>query len=216
MIRFCSEFDKQKQQANFAASVNSPATLSGFVDKEKFRDSEEECVDNEESEDFEDEEELDNAESIAIEAENDDKSLVDNMHEDVDDNDKVVLAGDQKASADRSSAYSKYASDTVAMNMKLDMPAELSTDAALRQAKINTSVTSNKDYQTMPRSDGASSWMPDCSHWTISNSSRSSVPVARLSLNTLRRYWHPAKDIITSRMGPPLCLPIHLRLPPPS
>ncbi|KAI8639608.1 hypothetical protein BD408DRAFT_435042 [Parasitella parasitica] len=67
----------------------------------------------------------------------------------------------------------------------------------------------------MPRSDGASSWMPDCSHWTISNSSRSSVPVARLSLNALRRYWHPAKDIITSRMGPPLLLSVHLRLPPP-
>ncbi|KAI8640306.1 hypothetical protein BD408DRAFT_348352, partial [Parasitella parasitica] len=77
-------------------------------------------------------------------------------------------------------------------------------------------VLCHADYHTMPRSDGASSWMPDCSHWTISNSSRSSVPVARLSLNALRRYWHPAKDIITSRMGPPLCLPVHLRLSPPS
>ncbi|KAK4521256.1 Transcription factor spt8 [Mucor velutinosus] len=54
-----------------------------------------------------------------------------------------------------------------------------------------------------PRSDGATSWMPDCTHWTVSNSSRSAAPVARLSLGALRRYWHPAKGTITSRMGPP-------------
>ncbi|OAC98618.1 hypothetical protein MUCCIDRAFT_115540 [Mucor lusitanicus CBS 277.49] len=58
----------------------------------------------------------------------------------------------------------------------------------------------------MPRSDGADSWMPDCSHWTVSNSSRSAVPVARLSL----------LDIITSRLGPPLNLDTHLLLSPAS
>ncbi|KAI8646660.1 hypothetical protein BD408DRAFT_479867 [Parasitella parasitica] len=174
MIRFCPEFDKQKQQADFAASVNSPATLSGFVDKEEFSDSEEDCVDNEESEDEEDEEELDNAESISSEAENDDKCLVDNMHEDVDENDEVVLAGDQKISPDRSSAYSKYASDTVAMNMKLDMPAELSTDAALRQvakkkqaefqSKLygSTSATSNKEPTKGTLSLTANCLRPGC------------------------------------------------------
>ncbi|KAI8635770.1 hypothetical protein BD408DRAFT_321866, partial [Parasitella parasitica] len=61
-----------------------------------------------------------------------------------------------------------------------------------------------------------SAWMPDCSHWKVSNSSRSSVLLARLSLKALRRYWHPARDTITSRMGPPLQLPAHLRLRPSS
>lgn len=75
-------------------------------------------------------------------------------------------------------------------------------------------VLSHADYYTMPPSDGASTWMPDCSHWVISNSSRSSVPLARLSLGALRRYWHPSKDVITTRMGPPLRLPAHLRLSP--
>ncbi|KAL7336237.1 hypothetical protein PS15p_201597 [Mucor circinelloides] len=75
-------------------------------------------------------------------------------------------------------------------------------------------VLSHADYYTMPPADGASSWMPDCSHWVISNSSRSSVPLARLSLGALRRYWHPSKDVITTRMGPPLRLPVHLRLSP--
>ncbi|CEP17053.1 hypothetical protein [Parasitella parasitica] len=32
----------------------------------------------------------------------------------------------------------------------------------------------------------------------------------------MRRYWHPARDTITSRMGPPLILPVHLRLRPAS
>ncbi|KAI8645427.1 hypothetical protein BD408DRAFT_411890 [Parasitella parasitica] len=58
--------------------------------------------------------------------------------------------------------------------------------------------------------------MPDCSHWTISDSSRSFVPVARLSLNALRRYWYPARNIIISHLGPPLCLPVYLRLSPSS
>ncbi|KAK4510779.1 Flap-structured DNA-binding and RNA-binding protein [Mucor velutinosus] len=49
---------------------------------------------------------------------------------------------------------------------------------------------------------------------TVSNSSRSAAPVARLSLGALRRYWHPAKGTITSRMGPPLKLPAHLLLSP--
>ncbi|CAO3630098.1 unnamed protein product [Mucor fragilis] len=77
-------------------------------------------------------------------------------------------------------------------------------------------VLSHADYFTMPHSDGATSWMPDCTHWTVSNSSRSAVSVARLSLGALRRYWHPAKDIITSRMGPPLRLSTHLLLSPAS
>jgi hypothetical protein len=77
-------------------------------------------------------------------------------------------------------------------------------------------VLSHADFFTMPRSDGANSWMPDCSHWTVSNSSRSAVPVARLSLGALRRSWHPKKDIITSRMGPPLNLDTHLLLSPAS
>ncbi|KAK4521255.1 uncharacterized protein ATC70_013200 [Mucor velutinosus] len=77
-------------------------------------------------------------------------------------------------------------------------------------------VLSQADYFTMPRSDGATSWMPDCTHWTVSNSSRSAAPVARLSLGALRRYWHPAKGTITSRMGPPLKLPAHLLLSPAS
>ncbi|CEP17604.1 hypothetical protein [Parasitella parasitica] len=63
-------------------------------------------------------------------------------------------------------------------------------------------VLSHADYFTMPRSDGATSWMPDCSHWVVSNSSCSSVPIARMSLNTLRRS--------------PLRLPAHLRLSPAS
>ncbi|KAK4512210.1 uncharacterized protein ATC70_011801 [Mucor velutinosus] len=75
-------------------------------------------------------------------------------------------------------------------------------------------VLSQADYFAMPRSDGATSWMPDCTHWTVSNSSRSAAPVARLSLGALRRYWHPAKGTITSRMGPPLKLPAHLLLSP--
>ncbi|CEP08480.1 hypothetical protein, partial, partial [Parasitella parasitica] len=75
-------------------------------------------------------------------------------------------------------------------------------------------VLSYADYYTMPPSDGASSWMPDCSHWSISNSSRSSVSMARVSLGALRRYWHPARATITSRMGPPFSLPVHLRLRP--
>ncbi|KAK4516818.1 uncharacterized protein ATC70_011797 [Mucor velutinosus] len=56
--------------------------------------------------------------------------------------------------------------------------------------------------------------MDNCTHWTVSNSSRSAAPVARLSLGALRRYWHPAKGTITSRMGPPLKLPAHLLLSP--
>ena len=78
-------------------------------------------------------------------------------------------------------------------------------------------VLSHADFFTMPPSDGATSWMPDCSHWTISNLSRSFVSVSRrLSLGALRRYWHPAKNIITSRMGPPLRLSAHFLLSPAS
>ncbi|KAK4509004.1 uncharacterized protein ATC70_007353 [Mucor velutinosus] len=62
----------------------------------------------------------------------------------------------------------------------------------------------------MSRSDGAASWRPDCTHWAASNSSRSAVSVARLSLGALRRFWHPEKGTTTSRMGPPLKLPAHL------
>ncbi|KAG2212920.1 hypothetical protein INT46_010476 [Mucor plumbeus] len=77
-------------------------------------------------------------------------------------------------------------------------------------------VLSQDNYYVMPRSVGATSWLPDCSHWCISNSSRSSVPVARISLGALRRYWHPVRDTITSRIGPPLKLPSHLLLSPAS
>ncbi|KAG2189676.1 hypothetical protein INT46_007161, partial [Mucor plumbeus] len=47
---------------------------------------------------------------------------------------------------------------------------------------------------------------------STSNSSRSSVPIARISLGALRRYWHPTKATITTRMGSPLRLPTHLLL----
>ncbi|KAG2199262.1 hypothetical protein INT46_008804, partial [Mucor plumbeus] len=77
-------------------------------------------------------------------------------------------------------------------------------------------VLSQDNYYAMPRSVGATSWLPDCSHWCISNSSRSSVPVARISLGALRRYWHPVRNTITSRIGPPLKLPSHLLLSPAS
>ncbi|CEP11174.1 hypothetical protein [Parasitella parasitica] len=71
-------------------------------------------------------------------------------------------------------------------------------------------------YYRMPYSNVATSRLPDCSQWTISNSSRSSVSVSRLTLGALRRYWHPAREIITSRMGRPLSLPAPLRLRPAS
>ena len=84
---------------------------------------------------------------------------------------------------------------------------------ALLESKI---VLSREKFFTTPRSAVATSWLPDCSHWTVSNSSRSSVSVASVSLGALRRFWHPSKDVITSRMGPPLLLPTHLRIQPPS
>ena len=84
---------------------------------------------------------------------------------------------------------------------------------ALLKSKI---VLSREKFFTTPRSAVATSWLPDCSHWTVSNSSRSSVSVASISLGALRRFWHPSKDVITSRMGPPLLLPPHLRIQPSS
>ncbi|CEP13607.1 hypothetical protein [Parasitella parasitica] len=69
-------------------------------------------------------------------------------------------------------------------------------------------VLSYADYFTTPGSDGAASWVPDCLHCVVSSSSR--------SLNASRRYWHPAREVITPRMGTPLRLPVHLRLPPES
>ncbi|CEP10397.1 hypothetical protein [Parasitella parasitica] len=91
-------------------------------------------------------------------------------------------------------------------------PASLHFDAVIESSL----VLSHDKYYNMPEAAVATWWMPDCSHWTISNSSCSSVSVARLSLGALRRYWHPARDIITCRMGPPLLLPVYLRLRPPS
>ena len=73
-------------------------------------------------------------------------------------------------------------------------------------------VLSRDTYYSMPRSAGAATWLPDCSHWSISNLSCSSVPVARTSLGALQRYWHHARATITSRMGPPLRLSTHLLL----
>ena len=75
-------------------------------------------------------------------------------------------------------------------------------------------VLSQADYFTTSHSDGADSWMPNCSHWSISNSSRSSVSIAHVSLEALRRYWHPGRDSFTSRIGPPFKPPTHLLLPP--
>lgn len=77
-------------------------------------------------------------------------------------------------------------------------------------------VLSEENHYTIPRSAGAASWLPDCSHWTIAYSSRSSVPIARISLDALRRYWYPARNIISSRMGPSLKLRTNLLLLPPS
>ena len=85
--------------------------------------------------------------------------------------------------------------------------------STLIESKI---VLSRDTYYSMPRSAIVASWLPDCSHWSISNSSRSSVPIARISLGTLRRYWHPARASITTRMGSPLRLPTHLLLSPSS
>ncbi|CEP17054.1 hypothetical protein [Parasitella parasitica] len=58
-------------------------------------------------------------------------------------------------------------------------------------------VLSQADYFTMPRSEGATTWMPDCSHWVVCTGI-------------------PRRDVITSRMGSPLRLPAHLRLSPAS
>jgi len=85
--------------------------------------------------------------------------------------------------------------------------------STLIESKI---VLSPDTYYSMPRSAIAASWLPDCSHWSISNSSRSSVPISRISLGALRRYWHPARATITTRMGSPLRLPTHLLLSPAS
>ncbi|CEP10371.1 hypothetical protein [Parasitella parasitica] len=72
-------------------------------------------------------------------------------------------------------------------------------------------VLSYSHYYSMPHSDVATSGLPDCSHGIVSNFSRSSVSTSRLTLGALRRYWHPSRETITSRMGPPLNLPAHLR-----
>ncbi|GAN05533.1 hypothetical protein MAM1_0094c05004 [Mucor ambiguus] len=54
--------------------------------------------------------------------------------------------------------------------------------------------------------------MTDCTHWAIFNSSRPTVPITRLSLGALRRYWYPAKGTITSRMGPLIQLSVSVLL----
>ncbi|KAG2198156.1 hypothetical protein INT46_000593 [Mucor plumbeus] len=55
----------------------------------------------------------------------------------------------------------------------------------LLESKI---VLSHGKFFTTSRFAVATSWLPDCSYWAVSNSSRSSVSIANVSLGALRRF----------------------------
>jgi hypothetical protein len=61
---------------------------------------------------------------------------------------------------------------------------------------------------------GTTSWLPLASHWTVPSGSSSEVAISKLSLGTLRRYWHADYSVICTRPGPPLVLTPHLLLRP--
>jgi hypothetical protein len=74
---------------------------------------------------------------------------------------------------------------------------------------------SYSELDGMPFSAAASSWLPSTSHWVIPVTNKSSVPVWKIPLGALRRFWHPDHaSLLISRPHPPATMSAHVLLRP--
>ena len=173
MLRFCpdqadqSGVKKQKvdqQSEEVIKARQHTADLMDLIDKEKVgagKEVAEKVVEDEELESLVDEDESLQGEVDSVDASENDKSTKDmedlqegdhqvksTMDEDMVD-DEVVLAGAvKKMDTVRSSAYSKYASTEVAMNMSVDSPEEMLKLTKLKEVSQRKRAEFNANLKT--------------------------------------------------------------------
>jgi hypothetical protein len=67
----------------------------------------------------------------------------------------------------------------------------------------------------LPSSSACSSWLPTTAHWIIPVTGKTVVPVQKVPLGVLCRFWHPDHaSLVMHRPHPPAIVGAHVRFRP--
>jgi hypothetical protein len=90
-------------------------------------------------------------------------------------------------------------------------PPTLSLPEVIRSKIAFSSAESN----TLPFSPASSSWLPSTDHWVVPITNKVEIPIRKLPLGALRRFWHlDHASLVMHRPHPPAVVPAHSRLRP--